>query len=221
MARHLQRQTDAVELALLDIGNDSSVIADEEPPKNRCTRNRKPILAKRNKEGEMEPISPRESWWFSLYVDCPMVDDSRFHRTFRARFQLPYEQFLELVEDSIEERRFPRFLHHCSTSPIELLILGGALRYLGRGFTLDDYEENKARSRQVHQVFFHEFITIGSTVLFDRYVVTPKSPEEAMSYARKAARLCRLLTTTEGGWDCVPFLAFFLAFFALCVIIAY
>ena len=68
LARHLQRQADAVELALLDISNDSSVIKREEPPKKRCSRNRKPILAKRNKEGEMEPISPRESWWYSKFL---------------------------------------------------------------------------------------------------------------------------------------------------------
>jgi hypothetical protein len=57
------------------------------------------------------------------------------------------------------------------------LILG-ALRYLGRGWTFDDCEESTAIGEETHRVFFHEFIQIGSPVLFKKYVLTPASAEE-------------------------------------------
>ena len=64
-----------------------------------------------------------------------------------------------------------------SQSPLELLLLG-SLRYLGRGFTFDDCEEYTARSKEVYRVFFHQFIKLGSTVLFDKYIITPTTSEE-------------------------------------------
>ena len=51
----------------------------------------------------------------------------------------------------------------------------GSLRYLGRGWTFDDCEESTAISEEVHRTFSHQFILIGSTVLFDRYVLTPRT----------------------------------------------
>jgi hypothetical protein len=51
----------------------------------------------------------------------------------------------------------------------------GALRYLGRGWTFDDCEESTAISEEVHRVFFHQFIKIGSTILFEKYVRTPQT----------------------------------------------
>jgi len=55
-------------------------------------------------------------------------------------------------------------------SPVELLVLG-ALRYLGQGWTFDDIEESTAINHDVHCVFLHHFINFGSTVLFEQYVV--------------------------------------------------
>jgi hypothetical protein len=40
-----------------------------------------------------------------------------------------------------------------NASPQELLILG-AFRYLGRGFTFDDIKESTAISKEVHSFFF-------------------------------------------------------------------
>ena len=54
----------------------------------------------------------------------------------------------------------------------------GALRYLGRGWTFDDCEESTAVSEETHRVFFHQFINIGSTILFNRYVNYPKETPE-------------------------------------------
>ena len=219
LSRHMMKQADAVENKLNNIllGNpqDNEEAGDdneETPPKKR--HKRKPILARRNEDGQLEAITPRESWWYMLYVDCPMLDDDRFHKKFRRRFRLPYEQYRELVNDAVEGNWFPRWMKE-ESSPIDLLILG-SLRYLGRGFTFDDCEENTATSEEVHRVFFHQvsrhksilfqqfifigmqwfslqnllfcfgfthqFINVGSTILFDRYVRTPSNPQEAAAH---------------------------------------
>jgi hypothetical protein len=69
-------------------------------------------------------------------------------------------------------------------SPIELLVLG-SLRYLGRGWTFDDVEENTAISKEVHRTFFHRFVELGSTVLYDKYVLTPDNVNEAKTHMRE------------------------------------
>ena len=98
-----------------------------------------------------------------------------FEEKFRRRFCLPFSSFLEMVEE------FPRWTRRRrkrrSQSPLELLLLG-SLRYLGRGFTFDDLEECTAISEEIHRVFFHQFIKLGSTVLFEKYVITPATHEE-------------------------------------------
>ena len=90
---------------------------------------------------------------------------------FRQRFRLPYESYLEFVEDAKEGNWFPRWMgtdtNGKESSPLEILILG-AFRYLGRGFTFDDCEEGTAILQEVHRVFFHNFIEVGSTVLYDK-----------------------------------------------------
>ena len=56
------------------------------------------------------------------------------------------------------------------TAPLEFLILG-ALRNLGRGVTFDDLEDGSDISEEVHRVFFHKFIEVGSTKMFDKWVI--------------------------------------------------
>jgi hypothetical protein len=45
------------------------------------------------------------------------------------------------------------------SSSLELLIIG-ALRYLGKGWTFDDCEESTAINEETYRVVFHEFIQI-------------------------------------------------------------
>lgn len=184
LASHVMKQADAAEDNLLELlcddQRDQDDMDEEEEVRPKKRRKRRPILAKRNEEGELEVITPRESWWYTLYVECPNLHDERFHKKFRRRFRMPYEQFCQLVEDAVEEEWFPRWMKEKS-SPIELLLLG-SLRYLGRGFTFDDCEESTAISEEVHRVFFHQFINIGSTILFDQHVRTPVSPQEAAAH---------------------------------------
>jgi hypothetical protein len=77
---------------------------------------------------------------------------------------VPYNSYVELVQTAKEENWFPKWADGSKSaigkesSPLELLILG-ALRYLGRGFTFDDIEEATAIPEEVHLVFFHKFIS--------------------------------------------------------------
>ena len=64
-------------------------------------------------------------------------------------------------------------------SPPSSLLLLDALRYLGRGRTFDDIEEARSINAEMVRQFFHKFIKYGSTALYDKYVVTPMTLEDA------------------------------------------
>lgn len=93
-----------------------------------------------------------------------------------------------MVEDCKEDDLFKHWHGKSANkkrcSPIELLVLG-ALRYLGRGWTFDDLEESTAVSRDVHRCFFHKFLDFGSTVLFDRWVNAPMKFEDAKRHMKE------------------------------------
>jgi len=159
--------------------------ADARPAKK--TRGPKKICAYREEGGELEHISPVETVWYKLYVLGPMHDDDDWCKKFRQRFRLPYRCFLHLVDEADEKKWFSRWAKASDSkisSPLELMILG-ALRYLGRGWTFDDLEESTAISAEVHRVFFHEFVKVGSTVLYKKYVQTPLTAEEARNHTRE------------------------------------
>lgn len=149
--------------------------------KEKKKRLRRILLARRSPEGQLEAIPPTESLWWNVYIACPQIDDPRFLRKFRRRFRLPYTSYTMFVEEAKRLNWFPRWNNKDATgknsSPLELLILG-AFRYLGRGFTFDDLEECTAISEEVHRTFFHKFIDIGSTILYDRYVKAPNNCNE-------------------------------------------
>eukprot|EP00804_Cyclotella_cryptica_P009478 CCRYP_017781-RA/>CCRYP_017781-RA protein AED:0.25 eAED:0.26 QI:0/0/0/1/0/0/3/0/237 len=96
------------------------------------------------------------------------TDDSRFLSKFRHRFRLPYNSFLGLLLDAIEENWLPRWSTNKvrqrgkPTSPLQLLLLG-SLSYLGRGFTFDDCEECTAISEEIHRVFSSKWYVISPT----------------------------------------------------------
>ena len=107
---------------------------------------------------------------------------------FRNRFRLPYANYLDLLQWIRDDTRFARWcgekVNRKMSSPIELLVLG-SLRYLGRGWTFDDIEEQTAISREVHRTFFHVFIEFCSTSLYSRFVLTPVHLPEARSNMRE------------------------------------
>ncbi len=146
------------------------------PPKAKLKRAPRGVLGRKDTEdGPLEIIAPEDSLWYKAYVrNFLMLEPKSFMaKKFRERFRLPYPNFLEFVVSVSESEFFDRWCsykpNNKQSSPIELLVLG-SLRYLGRGFTFDDIEENTAVSKEVHRTFFHRFVEFGSTVLYGRDV---------------------------------------------------
>ena len=107
-----------------------------------------------------------------MYVQYP-PRNSRLRKTFRNRFCLPYDSFLELACDIVNHELFKRWTCKNAagkeSSNLKWLLFG-AIRYLGRSFTLDDIEEATAISKEVNRLFLDAFLTYGSTVLYQRHV---------------------------------------------------
>jgi hypothetical protein len=161
------------------------------PPTEKKKRAPRGVLARKDTEdGPLEIILPEDSLWYKAYVcNFLMVEpESSMAKKFRERFRLPYTNFLQLVASVSESDLFDRWCGYKSNnkqaSPIELLVLG-SLRYLGRGWTFDDVEENTAISKEVHRTFFHCFVEFGSTVLYEKYVLTPDNVNEAKTHMRE------------------------------------
>jgi hypothetical protein len=134
-------------------------------------------------------MKPKECQWRGMYINnYLMLEDSSMRTKFRERFQIPYSNYLELLQWIRDDTRFD---HWCGakwnnnmSSPIGLLVLG-SLRNLGCGWTFDDIEEQTAISREVHRSFFHVFIDYCSTSLFSWFVLTPVHLPEAWSNVRE------------------------------------
>jgi hypothetical protein len=138
-----------------------------------------------DEDGSKRPCLPRQTFWYSQYVLHPDLGDPHFHKIFRLRFRLPYEQFVELNERLESDSLFARWhtgnvnpWSRIETTPISLLLLT-SLRYLGRGWTFDDLSENTSISQETIRVFFHSFIEFGSTVLYTQYIRSPTTCDEA------------------------------------------
>ena len=58
------------------------------------------------------------------------------------------------------------------------LMLLGTLRYLGRGVTFDDPEEQAAICGETHRIFIHRFLLYGSAVFYEKYVKTSLNHDE-------------------------------------------
>jgi len=99
-------------------------------------------------------------------------------------FNIPYFNYLELPKWIRDNTHFARWCgvkcNNKMSSLIELLVLG-SLRYLGRGWTFDDIEDQTAISKKLHWLFFHTFIDFCSTSLYLQFVLTPLHLPEARS----------------------------------------
>lgn len=134
-----------------DDDHDSNATSKNRPPQHRAKRC---VWGRIDESGKKVPLKPQESLWYMMYVCNPLINqDVSMHAKFRKRFRIPYANYLELVELCTSDYRFQKWCgfkkNNKRASPIELLVLG-ALRYLGRGFTFDDIEECTAISCEVH-----------------------------------------------------------------------
>ncbi|KAI2511438.1 Plant transposon protein [Fragilaria crotonensis] len=155
------------------------------PRRARKSRMRRPKYFIDPSSGVLRKLTPRISLWWVLYIQNPEPNCTRWSKTFRTRFRLPYQSFLNILSMMVDEDvdgMFCRWTQNAGprktvVSPIELLLLG-SLRYLGRGITFDDIEEATFISRHVHRDFMHRFVSFGAKVVFAKYVRMPTSLEE-------------------------------------------
>jgi hypothetical protein len=134
----------------------------------RCIRSAKrlPVMYT-DENGEERPCTPTTSMWYGMYYCNPKIDNPLFLKMFWARFRLPYESFLELVE---KMKPLPQFQHwqksdatKTPSAPLSLLLLG-ALRILGRSWTFCDvYKATGISTENVRQFFTSSSNGAGKT----------------------------------------------------------
>ena len=178
-----QDHTDAVSECVRLADREMEELSNQQPPRRRSCKSNPMMM--RSSDGTLVPMLPTNSSWYSLYVLNPDVDDEKWQRKFRLRFRLPHNKYLELLEKIRGHYMFDRWNREDATgkpaSPLSLMLLG-ALRYLGRGWSFDDLEEATAISEECHRQFFHVFIGYGSTFLYDEWVKYPRNAEEAAEH---------------------------------------
>ena len=147
-----------------------------------------------DENGNLVEMHPRNSTWWTNYVESPQLEDPRFLKTFRLRFRLPYPQYQELIVlTKSSDRYFKRWFDSARdatgerAAPLEILVLG-ALRYLGRGWTFDDLYESTGVLAEVHRQFFHVFIAYASDILFTKFVVMPTNMETAATHVHEMSQ---------------------------------
>jgi len=129
------------------------------------------VRLKGTDDGPLCVITPEESGWYRAYVNHFLLGEADLFmaKKFRNRFRLQYPSYKDLLRQIKSDNRFECWCgHKCNGKkllPIELLLLG-LLRYLGRGWTFDDIEEQTAISVSVHHNFFHKFIEFWSITLY-------------------------------------------------------
>lgn len=169
--------------------SESNNVTDElhRTPTNVRTQHNSTVLVRDTTTGNLVPMTAMMSPWYITYVKSPKLDDSSWLSKFRRRFRVLFHGYCEirrLVKSTECEDYFGCWtMKHYNTrqqSPVELLLLG-ALRYLGRGWTFDDLEEATGISEEVNRIFNHQFIEFGATHLFPIHVTVPVSSDDARS----------------------------------------
>ena len=165
---------------LLDfVKNKKRKRSDQEDSANSSTKRTRSIkrfpFFCRADDGTLREATYKDSSWYRLYIDDPPVG-KRLLKLFRKRFRIPYFAFMSMSNDIKDNEIFDRWACNDASgkpsSDIRLLLLG-TLRYLGRSHTFDDACESTYISGEIHRVFFQSFIEYGSTVLYEKYVLSP------------------------------------------------
>jgi hypothetical protein len=144
-------------------------------PKEKAKRARRGYFC--DQTNEWVDDNPLESSWWKLYCTS-----DRFGRTkkdqksFRHRFRMPFREYKRFLDLAVAENWFPGVGKPDAAGKLGALL--GAFRYLGRGWTFDDLQEATLISQERHRKFFHDFILVGSTVMFKKWVRQPVSPDE-------------------------------------------
>jgi hypothetical protein len=151
----------ASEMVLWDIASNSSSNASSSNSTPKRRKGRSGVVYYITEEGETKVLPTTLSTWYLIYIKHPALDNA-FHKKFRRRFHLPYDEFLKLVDDIKSVEHFQRWQNTDAlgknSHPLELLVLT-ALRYLGRGWTFNDLSKSTGISEEVIHVFFILLLT--------------------------------------------------------------
>lgn len=142
---------------------------------------RKKPFTPRDNEG-YDPRASLESEWHRRYVRFPNQPLSKKNlKLFRRRFRMPHDAFQNLVHEARDNNWFPNY-EKCNALgqkgiSLDILILG-ALRYLGRGWTFDDVYDATGVSEEVHRRFLKVFTAACRKHLYPKWVKRPETSEE-------------------------------------------
>ena len=116
---------------------------------NRSKRSvkKRNTLLYRDTDGTVKPLTWDKSIWYLNYLENPRPADPKWNEKFRKRFRMAHESFIELGIMAEASPKFDRWKKKDAVgqraAPTRLMLLG-ALRYIGRGWTFDDIEEATA-----------------------------------------------------------------------------
>ena len=92
---------------------------------------------------------------------------------------MEYDSYCDLVQEARDGDWFPQYEGYNATGQqgicLDILILG-ALRYLGRGWTFDEISEATNVSEEVHRRFFRDFVLACRGHLYPKWVKRPETP---------------------------------------------
>jgi len=173
-----------------DSGDVKQSHEDHPRPRRRAYTSRKGSSIKMlDQNNNVVPMTAVMSPWYITYISEANPMDSSWNAKFKRRFRLSYPAFMEIARLARlpeNNQYFNPWTNESdkrqSKTPLELLLLG-ALRYIGRGWTFDDIEESTGVSEEVHRLFFLVFIRFGREFLYNRFVVIPETSQEAFSKA--------------------------------------
>ena len=95
-------------------------------------------------------------------------------KLFRNRFRIPYESFLSLSEEVMNNPMFARWTRSDAVgdTPMNVKLPPlGCLRYIGRAWTLDNICESNGISVGTNRLFLLTFIEWGRTILYKKWVI--------------------------------------------------
>ena len=149
------------------------VVQERKVRKKRQRSVKRHKLMVRDEDGTLREIRPVDTLWYLLYVSNPPTSE-RMSKLFRLRFRLPYQSFISLSDEIQEHDIFKRWTRVDAVgdppSNLKLLLLG-ALRYIGRNWTLDDISEANGISVDTNNNFLYAFMEYGSTILYQKWVL--------------------------------------------------
>ena len=97
-------------------------------------------------------------------------------------FRFSHNNYLDLAYDYSNDTMLNQSMcddYTSKKSNYVKMILLRTLRYLGRGWTLDNVEEVSCISREIHRQFFNVFIERGHDVLCDGHTALPAMSTDA------------------------------------------